>query len=254
MRAPNGEVCLPLTGQMNSPGVTMGTYALVASVPSWVSGDAYEPEPDALATDTQVKAAAAAAAQAAAAAAAAQAEADQKAADEAAAAQAAAAAAAAKSATSSGSGSYASPDTHDGTDATRAYVPVVTPGEFIWPVNGKQTSPFGARINPVTHVAEIHSGVDLAVACGTPIHASAAGVVIQAGWAGSLGNYVEIDHGNGIITGYGHQKQIAVKVGQKVNQGDVIGYVGATGTATGCHVHFLAAHDGDVFNSATLVK
>jgi murein DD-endopeptidase MepM/ murein hydrolase activator NlpD len=207
---------------------------------------------DAKATDKQTKAKVAAAA--AEAAAAAQAAAEQKAAEEAAAAAAAAAAQKQVAAAASKSSVYASFDTHDGNKTTQSYVPQVTPGEFILPVSGTLTSPFGYRHNPVTGAAELHTGNDLAAACGTPIHASAAGTVVSAGWAGSLGNYTEISHGNGIETGYGHQSKIIVKVGQHVNQGDVIGYVGRTGTATGCHVHFLAAYDGNVFNSLTLVK
>ena len=218
-------------------------------------GDSTNVEPlspdaqDAMQTDAAVKAAAAAAA------AQAQAEAEAAAAAQAAADQAAAAAKAASSKSSSGTGAYASFDTHDGNSTTQNYQPNVTAGQFIWPVsNYVMTSPFGYRSNPITGAHELHSGMDLAVPCGTPIHASAAGTVVTAGWGGSLGNYTEIDNGNGLETGYGHQMQIAVKVGQQVTQGQVIGYVGHTGAATGCHVHFLAAYNGNVFNPLNLVK
>ena len=136
-----------------------------------------------------------------------------------------------------------------------AGTPVAVPnGAFIFPVQGFViTSPFGWRIHPVYHVESFHTGVDLAVHCGTPIVASGDGVVTFAGWAGALGNYVEIDHGD-LSTGYGHQSQIVATLGQQVKQGDLIGYVGATGTATGCHVHFQAINgQGQYFDATTLI-
>ena len=231
-------------------GVSTTTTAPVMTLASMVSGStSVQPlapnAQDAVQTDTAVKAAAAAAAKAAAAQAAAQALAQ---------AQAQAAAQAAAAATSSAT-KYASFDTTDGNSTTQNYQPDVTSGEFIWPVSGfVETSPFGYRNNPITGAHELHSGIDLAVPCGTPIHASAAGVVVTAGWGGSLGNYTEIAHADGLETGYGHQMKIIVTKGQQVAQGQVIGYVGATGAATGCHVHFLAAHNGAVFQPLNLVK
>ncbi|MCL2783628.1 MAG: M23 family metallopeptidase [Propionibacteriaceae bacterium] len=133
--------------------------------------------------------------------------------------------------------------------------PVAVPdGAFIYPVTGFViTSPFGWRIHPIYHYKQFHSGVDLAVHCGTPIAASGDGIVTFAGWSGGLGNYVEINHGP-LSTGYGHQSKLAVSVGQEVKQGQIIGYVGSTGTSTGCHVHFQAINgDGQFFDPTTLI-
>lgn len=90
----------------------------------------------------------------------------------------------------------------------------------------------------------LHAGIDLALPSGTPIRAAAAGTVTQAGDASDgYGNSVFIDHGNGYLTHYAHQSRIAVTVGQKVKAGQVIGYEGATGDATGPHLHF-EVHQG----------
>ncbi|RLP95613.1 M23 family metallopeptidase [Micromonospora sp. BL4] len=90
----------------------------------------------------------------------------------------------------------------------------------------------------------LHAGIDLALPSGTPIHAAAAGTVVQAGDAADgYGNSVFVDHGNGYLTHYAHQSRIAVTVGQKVKAGQVIGYEGATGDATGPHLHF-EVHQG----------
>jgi len=127
----------------------------------------------------------------------------------------------------------------------------VRDGQFIYPVTGfDMTSPFGWRTSPFTG---FHPGVDLAVSCGTPIVASADGVVTYAGWDGDLGNYVEISHGT-LSTGYGHQSSIVATVGEHVKQGQLIGYVGSTGLSTGCHVHFQALNpQGGVFDPTSLI-
>jgi murein DD-endopeptidase MepM/ murein hydrolase activator NlpD len=103
---------------------------------------------------------------------------------------------------------------------------------FIWPVSGPVTSPFGMRWG------RMHTGVDIGVPYGTPIHAAASGQVIYAGWMDGYGNLVFIDHGRRISTGYAHQSGIAVSNGQSVTQGQVIGYVGCTGHCFGPHLHF----------------
>jgi murein DD-endopeptidase MepM/ murein hydrolase activator NlpD len=109
---------------------------------------------------------------------------------------------------------------------------------FIWPVSGPVVSPFGMRWG------RMHTGIDIAVGYGTPIHAAASGRVIYAGWMDGYGNLVFIDHGNGLSTGYAHQSQIAVSNGQTVSQGDVIGYVGCTGHCFGPHLHFEVRVNG----------
>jgi murein DD-endopeptidase MepM/ murein hydrolase activator NlpD len=110
---------------------------------------------------------------------------------------------------------------------------------FIWPVSGPVTSPFGMRWG------RMHTGIDIGVGYGTPIHAAAAGRVIYAGWMSGYGNLVFIDHGGGISTGYAHQSQIAVSLGESVSQGQVIGYVGCTGHCFGPHLHFEVRVNGN---------
>lgn len=85
-----------------------------------------------------------------------------------------------------------------------------------------------------------HNAVDVAGACGSGVYATAAGQVVDArnGWDGGYGNYVDIDHGNGVITRYAHAEEVLVKVGQMVAGGDMVARMGNTGNSTGCHVHF----------------
>jgi murein DD-endopeptidase MepM/ murein hydrolase activator NlpD len=108
---------------------------------------------------------------------------------------------------------------------------------LIWPVNGPVVSPFGWRWG------RMHEGIDIAVGYGTPIHAAASGTVIFAGWMGGYGNFVIVDHGGGISTGYAHQSSIATG-GGTVSQGQVIGYVGCTGHCFGPHLHFEVRING----------
>lgn len=103
---------------------------------------------------------------------------------------------------------------------------------LIWPVHGPVTSEYGPRWG------SFHPGMDIAAAYATPVHASAGGVVIFAGWYGGYGNFVVIDHGAGTSTAYAHQSALAVSQGEAVSQGQVIGYEGSTGDSTGPHVHF----------------
>jgi murein DD-endopeptidase MepM/ murein hydrolase activator NlpD len=109
---------------------------------------------------------------------------------------------------------------------------------LIWPVNGPITSGFGWRWG------RMHEGIDIGAACGTPIHAAASGTVIYSGWMDGYGNFVVIDHGNGLATAYGHQSAIYVPVGS-VSQGQTIGAVGSTGHSTGCHLHFEVRVNGN---------
>ena len=118
-------------------------------------------------------------------------------------------------------------------------------GEFIWPLPGysRVSSAFGWRT--LYGKPNFHTGMDIPAAAGTPIHAAGDGTVIQAGWVNTGGGYkVTIDHGSGLITTYCHQSRIGASVGQKVKQGDVIGYVGTTGNSTGNHLHFELRKNG----------
>jgi murein DD-endopeptidase MepM/ murein hydrolase activator NlpD len=109
---------------------------------------------------------------------------------------------------------------------------------LIWPVNGPVTSGFGMRWG------RMHTGIDIAVPTGTPVHASASGVVVYAGWMSGYGNLVAIDHGGGLATAYAHNSSLIVSVGQHVSQGDVISLSGSTGHSTGPHVHFEVRVNG----------
>lgn len=141
------------------------------------------------------------------------------------AARAAAAAAAAAAAQSSG-GQGASDNWVQGT------------GQLGWPVSGEITSPYGYRVHPIWGTTIYHSGIDIGVDEGTPVHAADGGVVVWSGWMGGYGYAVVIDHGNGLSTLYGHNSELAVDEGQSVAKGQVISYAGSTGNSTGPHVHF----------------
>lgn len=118
------------------------------------------------------------------------------------------------------------------------------PSVMQWPVRGRISSPFGYRIHPITGAKKLHTGLDIAAPQGTPIGAAASGTVIFAGWFGSYGYTVIIDHGGGVATLYAHQSRVAVSKGETVAAGDVIGYVGSTGLSTGPHVHFEVRQQG----------
>ena len=121
-------------------------------------------------------------------------------------------------------------------------------GKLLMPVHGWKSSDFGNRYDPYYRVWQLHAGVDIAAAGGSPIQAAAAGRVIRAGWNGGYGNYTCISHGklqgHVFSTCYGHQSTIGVHVGENVRRGEEIGRVGATGASTGYHLHFETRMDG----------
>ena len=122
---------------------------------------------------------------------------------------------------------------------------IATRGVLAQPVdNIRLTSRFGHRKNPTGPGFMNHNGLDYAVPMGTPIKASAAGTVVQAGWAGHSGFRVEIDHGNGLHTSYNHNSAVKVSVGQKVERGDVVSVSGSTGNSTGPHLHLEVIVNG----------
>ncbi|MCH5277787.1 MAG: M23 family metallopeptidase [Desulfovibrionaceae bacterium] len=114
----------------------------------------------------------------------------------------------------------------------------------IWPVEGFVSSGFGTRSSPFTGRPQSHKGLDIAARMGTPIHAPARGVVSMAGTDGAYGISVELGHGGGLTTKYGHMSKLAVKAGQTVERGEVIGYVGRSGRATGPHLHYEVRLNG----------
>src|SRR6185369_17716106 len=116
--------------------------------------------------------------------------------------------------------------------AARAY-PIANPapGQPI-------TSGFGVRKDPLLGTLALHSGIDFRFAIGSPARSTAPGTVTSAGWSGGYGRMVEIDHGNGYATRYGHLSHIDVKVGDHVVQGNVIGETGSSGRSTGPHLHY----------------
>ncbi|HEY7993958.1 MAG TPA: peptidoglycan DD-metalloendopeptidase family protein [Candidatus Eremiobacteraceae bacterium] len=118
------------------------------------------------------------------------------------------------------------------------------PVQFAWPVRGPITSPFGMRVDPVTGRYQLHSGIDIGADYGVPITASADGSVIYAGWYGGYGYAIIIDHGGGWSTLYAHCSAMYVSANQPVRQGQVIGAIGATGWATGPHLHFEIRRNG----------
>ncbi|UOF91346.1 peptidoglycan DD-metalloendopeptidase family protein [Fodinisporobacter ferrooxydans] len=123
----------------------------------------------------------------------------------------------------------------------------IASGDYIWPISSHLiTSPYGENRG-----YEFHPGVDIGAPTGTPIWASNNGTVIDAGWNnGGYGNWVEIDHGNGVVSIYGHMSRIDVQVGQRVTKGQTIGAVGMTGEATGPHLHYEVRVNGVRVNPA----
>jgi murein DD-endopeptidase MepM/ murein hydrolase activator NlpD len=110
------------------------------------------------------------------------------------------------------------------------------------------TSSFGMREHPILGGRRAHTGVDLAAPVGTPIHATADGVVSKAAWFGGYGLYISIEHGGELQTRYGHMSRLNVAEGQTVHKGDVIGFVGTTGRSTGPHLHYEVRVDGQAVN------
>ena len=135
----------------------------------------------------------------------------------------------------------------DGVIAVPSDKPVKASVEF--------TSGFGVRSDPFHFSAAMHPGIDLAGAYGTPIYATADGTVLRAGWnSGGYGNLVEIDHGRGITTRYGHMSAVLVHAGDHVTRGQQIGRMGSTGRSTGNHLHYEVRIDGRAVNPIPFMK
>jgi murein DD-endopeptidase MepM/ murein hydrolase activator NlpD len=116
------------------------------------------------------------------------------------------------------------------------------------------TSGFGVRSDPFLGRPAMHTGLDFRAATGDPVRATANGKVVSSGWAGGYGRMVEIDHGNGLSTRYGHLSEIGVKVGDPIKIGQVIGAVGSTGRSTGPHLHYETRIDGDAVDPQKFLR
>ncbi len=133
-----------------------------------------------------------------------------------------------------------------------------TGGEMLWPVAASGTvitSQFGIREHPIQGVVKQHTGLDIGGApTGTPVVAAADGVVSYAGWLGGYGNCVMINHGNGVVTLYGHGSKVVASLNQEVKKGDTILEIGSTGNSTGPHLHFEVRVNGQYVNPLNYVK
>lgn len=127
------------------------------------------------------------------------------------------------------------------TEARRLPLSNPAPGQAV-------TSPFGVRTDPLLGSAALHSGMDFRAPLGMPAKVTAAGVVVRAGWAGGYGRMIEVDHGQGFSTRYGHLSKISVVVGQKLKAGDIIGQTGSSGRSTGPHLHYEVRHNGEALD------
>ncbi|HVP63115.1 MAG TPA: peptidoglycan DD-metalloendopeptidase family protein [Myxococcaceae bacterium] len=153
----------------------------------------------------------------------------------------------ASGATQAGASSGALPTWPSPLPGTAAKAAVLDAGSTV-------TSGFGPRIDPLDGHLAHHAGVDLAAPAGTEVRAAAAGVVKEAGERGGYGLAVEIDHGGGVTTVYGHASELLVRAGEKVQPGQPIAKVGHTGRATGDHLHFELRRSGVAVNPTTLLK
>jgi murein DD-endopeptidase MepM/ murein hydrolase activator NlpD len=133
-------------------------------------------------------------------------------------------------------------------DAANTARPAPVSSGLAMPVNGPITSYFGYRYHPILHFTRFHAGVDIGASWGSPIVAAGDGRVVGAGWGGGYGREVEIAHGGGITSIYGHMSEIVALPGSFVRAGQLIGYVGASGLATGPHLHFEVRQGGQPVN------
>ena len=126
----------------------------------------------------------------------------------------------------------------------------------MWPILGPINSGFGQREDPVlgNGEGEFHKGIDIGSPDGTPVHAPASGRVLKAGFGGGYGREIEIDHGNGIVTVYGHLSGFNVVAGQSVVKGEVIGFVGHSGRVTGPHLHYEVQVQGTAVNPHSYLR
>ena len=116
------------------------------------------------------------------------------------------------------------------------------------------TSNYGVRSDPFTHAAKMHAGVDIPGTIGTPIYATADGFVGRAERSGGYGNLIELEHGKGIATRYGHLSKILVNPGDRIRRGQLIALMGSTGRSTGSHLHYEVRMDGHAVNPVPFLQ
>jgi hypothetical protein len=133
-------------------------------------------------------------------------------------------------------------------DAANAARPEPVESGMMMPANGPITSYFGYRYHPILHFTRFHAGIDIGAGWGSPIVAAGDGQVVSAGWSGGYGREVEIAHGGGLVSIYGHMSDIVAQQGSFVRRGQLIGYVGSSGLSTGPHVHFEVRQSGQPVN------
>jgi hypothetical protein len=139
-------------------------------------------------------------------------------------------------------------------DSLRARVDLLQSTPSILPTSGWLSSRFArARVHPILNESRPHHGIDISADAGTPILAAAKGRVVRAGWVPGLGQMVEIDHGYGYVTRYGHSSRLHVRAGQQVERGQLIAQVGSTGLATGPHLHYEIYVNGEPRNPMNFV-
>jgi murein DD-endopeptidase MepM/ murein hydrolase activator NlpD len=136
----------------------------------------------------------------------------------------------------------------DNVTRSAVYIPSGRPVEKL-----SLTSNYGVRSDPFNGHARMHKGIDIPGPMGTPIYATADGIVARAGWASGYGNLVEITHGNGMETRYGHMSKLIVAPNTRVHRGQLIGLMGSTGRSTGSHLHYEVRVDGQAINPLPFV-
>lgn len=143
---------------------------------------------------------------------------------------------------------FASLQRLDGTPKASAYIPSGRPVAKL-----SLTSNYGVRSDPFNGGARMHKGIDIPGPIGTPIYATADGVISRAGWASGYGNLVQITHGSGMETRYGHMSKLLVAANSYVKRGQIIGLMGSTGRSTGSHLHYEVRVDGAAINPIPFV-
>jgi murein DD-endopeptidase MepM/ murein hydrolase activator NlpD len=128
-------------------------------------------------------------------------------------------------------------------------IPSINPVEAM-----RMTSQYGYRTDPFQGRRKNHKGLDIAGPVGTPIYATADGIIGRAQWVSGYGKYVEVEHGNAIQTRYGHLSAMNVMSGQRVKQGDIIGFMGSTGRSTGSHLHYEVRIAGEAINPTAFLS